>query len=226
MTARKINKLFTGDVEAPVDSYPPFPGKEAEYLAAQIARISRGCTMTVNGMWAVEEDEDGNKIIKKKELDGDDPFVPVKSAEGLANAEAWLENWVHHPMYPSILSKMGRCVWPVKEVPEGEDPPDDEEEKEEGEPENKPLTEEAPIGGEGGLAAFSVRLATTALGDYSPAVLRSNRWPGASTIVLDAQVVNIYVGNGLKYEAKPFQLPMPPLLPEECSENMPQEEGS
>lgn len=71
-----------------------------------------------------------------------------------------------------------------------------------------------------------MRLATTALGDYSPAVLRSNRWPGASTIVLDAQVVNIYVGNGLKYEAKPFQLPMPPLLPEECSENMPQEEGS
>jgi len=225
MAARKIRKLFTGDLEAPVNSYPPFPGREAEYLAAQIARISRGTTMTINGMWSVEDDEEneGQKIIKMKELDGDDPFVPIKSAEGLANPEGWLESWVHHPMYPSILSKMGRCVWPVKEVPEGEEPPEDEEEKEEGEEMNKPMTEEAPVGAH---SAFSVRLATPVLQDYSPAVLRSNRWPGACTLALDSQVVNVYVGDGLKYDGLRFQLPMPPALPTECSELMPPEEGS
>ena len=37
--ARKIKKFFTGRLDAPVVSYPPFPGNEANYLRAQIARI-------------------------------------------------------------------------------------------------------------------------------------------------------------------------------------------
>ncbi|XP_009883829.1 PREDICTED: LOW QUALITY PROTEIN: radial spoke head protein 6 homolog A-like [Charadrius vociferus] len=38
--ARKIKKFFTGRLDAPVVSFPPFPGNEANYLRAQIARIS------------------------------------------------------------------------------------------------------------------------------------------------------------------------------------------
>lgn len=37
--ARKIKKFFTGRLDAPVVSYPPFPGNESNYLRAQIARI-------------------------------------------------------------------------------------------------------------------------------------------------------------------------------------------
>ena len=38
--ARQIKKFFTGNLNAPVVSYPPFPGLEMNYLRAQIARIS------------------------------------------------------------------------------------------------------------------------------------------------------------------------------------------
>ena len=40
--ARQIKKFFTGNLEAAVISYPPFPGTEINYLRAQIARISAG----------------------------------------------------------------------------------------------------------------------------------------------------------------------------------------
>jgi len=226
MAARKIKKMFSGDLEVPVNSYPPFPGKEAEYLAAQVARISRGATMTIEGLWAVAENEDtGATEVKKKEVGGEDPFEVKKTgAEGLTSEEAWKTMWVHHPLYPSVLAKMGRCVWPVKPVPEGEDPPEDDEEKEEHEPLNKNLEEEAGVGD---LPAFSVRLATPILADFSPAVLSSTRWLGAHTIALETKCVNVYVGNGVKYTGTElFQVDMPPALPEECSELMPSEEGS
>ena len=38
--AKCIRKLLTGDLQAEVVSYPPFPGNEAVYLRAQIARIA------------------------------------------------------------------------------------------------------------------------------------------------------------------------------------------
>merc|ERR1712070_564226 len=78
MTARKIRKLFSGDLDAPVNSYPPFPGREAEYLSAQVARISRGSTMTVAGLWNAEPDDNEVLQITQKDLVGDDPFVPIK----------------------------------------------------------------------------------------------------------------------------------------------------
>lgn len=226
MVARQIKKLFSGDLESTVNSYPPFPGKEAEYLAAQIARISRGATMTIEGLWSVtEDDETGATIIKMKEVGGEDPFEVKKTGpEGLTSEEGWKAAWVHHPLYSSILAKMGRCTWPVKPVPEGEDPPEDDEEKEEPEPLNKALDEEVGVGD---LPPFSVRLATPMLGDFSPAVLSSTRWIGAHTVALETTCVNVYVGNGLKYTGtQPFQVVMPPALPDECSDFLPGEEGS
>lgn len=226
MAARKIKKMFSGDLEAPVNSYPPFPGKEAEYLAAQVARITRGATMTIDGLWSVaENDETGETEIKLRQVGGEDPFEVKKSGpEGLTAEEGWKASWVHHPVYPSILARMGRCTWPVKPVPEGEDPPEDEEEKEEPEPLNKNLEEEATVGD---IPPFSVRLATPMLGDFSPALLSSNRWIGAHTIALETKCVNVYVGNGLKYAGQQtFQVVMPPALPAECSDLLPGEEGS
>ncbi|KAL4601473.1 hypothetical protein GN956_G25897, partial [Arapaima gigas] len=40
IAARQICKFFTGRLDAPIVSSPPFPGNEANYLRAQIARIS------------------------------------------------------------------------------------------------------------------------------------------------------------------------------------------
>jgi len=226
MAARKIKKMFTGVLDAEVNSYPPFPGNESEYLVAQINRITRGATMTIDGLWAVEEVEDGEttkKQIKKREVGGEDPFEVKKTgAEGLTNPDGWKAMWCHHPMYPSILTKMGRCTWPVPPPNEDGEIVEDED-KEEPEPDNKNLDEEVPAFGD--VPSHTVRLAIPALGDFSSAVLRSNRWIGAYTIAIETQCVNIYVGDGLKFTGTPFQVAMPPALPEECSELMPGEDG-
>lgn len=36
LCARQIKKFFTGNLESPVISYPPFPGNEINYLRAQV----------------------------------------------------------------------------------------------------------------------------------------------------------------------------------------------
>merc|ERR1719440_1380823 len=41
LTAMKIRKYLTGDLTAPVACYPAFPGPEAAYLRAIIARIAQ-----------------------------------------------------------------------------------------------------------------------------------------------------------------------------------------
>merc|ERR1711976_48846 len=56
-TARKIKKFLTGRLDAPVVSYPPFPGNEANYLRAQIARISAGTHISPLGFYQFDEAE-------------------------------------------------------------------------------------------------------------------------------------------------------------------------
>jgi len=231
MASRKICKLFTGCLESPVHSFPPFPGNEADYLRATICRIAHGATMSVDGMYSIEEDEEtGAQVVRLKDTEfakekGEPPYEEVPTGEeGLTQPEEWVNKWVHHPLYPSLLSKMGRCVWPKKEVAEGEDEPEEDEDKEEGLPLATNLAEETPISE--GLPAWTVRLAAPVLKELSPAVLRSLRWPGAFCVVSGDQAVNIYIGNGQKYTGTPFQVQMPPVIPDECGDNMPPEEGS
>eukprot|EP00756_Hemistasia_phaeocysticola_P027629 Hpha_TRINITY_DN16127_c2_g4::TRINITY_DN16127_c2_g4_i1::g.5249::m.5249/K19756/RSPH4A; radial spoke head protein 4A len=66
LAARKIKKYFSGDLDAPVNCHPPFPGVEKNYLRAQIARISHACKVAPRGMYTVdagdqEVDEDAPK---------------------------------------------------------------------------------------------------------------------------------------------------------------------
>lgn len=56
--SRQIRKFFTGNLQAPVVSYPPFPGNEANYLRAQIARISATTHISPLGHYMYEEDEE------------------------------------------------------------------------------------------------------------------------------------------------------------------------
>ena len=58
VAARQIKKLFTGRRDAPVVSYPPFPGKEESYLRAQIARISATTRISPQGYFQFEEEEE------------------------------------------------------------------------------------------------------------------------------------------------------------------------
>ncbi len=59
VASRQIKKLFTGILDNPMVTFPPFPGKELNYLRAQIVRIT--CTTQISPstyFQTLEEDED------------------------------------------------------------------------------------------------------------------------------------------------------------------------
>lgn len=153
--ARAIYKLFTGDLDAPVEAHPPFPGVERHYLRAQIARISSTCAVAPKDMYttegAVEEDEEddnGNIIPKPFEVAPYEEIPPLnpqeapdaEDAEAIAPIKGWfhgykndelldIHNWVH--IAPSLLAD-GRAT---KFVSEEEPPQDNDEEEDDTEPE-------------------------------------------------------------------------------------------
>ena len=81
-----------------VISYPPFPGLEAHYLRAQIARISAGSHVSPTGFFNFNEDEEEEleegavreNFIANTEFEA----IPVRDL-----ADPGLENWVHHSLY-------------------------------------------------------------------------------------------------------------------------------
>lgn len=95
--ARKIRKFFTGRLDAPVVSFPPFPGNEANYLRAQIARISAGTQVSPKGYFQLVEQED-DASQDSHEVNPYFEDIPVP------DLVASLSNWVHH--VPHILQQV------------------------------------------------------------------------------------------------------------------------
>lgn len=89
--ARKIKKFFTGRLDAPVVSFPPFPGNEANYLRAQIARISAGTHVSPTGFYQFaneDDEEDEGADTYEENLEFEPPPV-AEMVESLAT-------WAHH----------------------------------------------------------------------------------------------------------------------------------
>jgi len=211
MAARRIKKMFSGNLEAPISSYPPFPGVEKDYLRAQIGRIAAGATACVKGMFIKDEEDEEGKAVKLNEPNWEENypgFVPLAPVDLASRV-----NWIHHPEYPSILSKMGRCVEPEREEVDEEEaaklPP-----QEQGAPLLTSVSADTCVSGD--VPAWTARSAAPALGQNSVSVLRSTRWPGACCVVQGNKYVNVYVGSGHKYVEGGFQPMAPPMLPDEC----------
>ncbi|XP_006839968.1 PREDICTED: radial spoke head protein 4 homolog A isoform X2 [Chrysochloris asiatica] len=98
VTARKIKKYFTGRLDAPVISYPPFPGNESNYLRAQIARISAGTQVSPLGFYQFgeEEGEEEEEVEGGRESFEENPDFEGISVLDLVES---LSNWVHHVQY-------------------------------------------------------------------------------------------------------------------------------
>lgn len=91
--ARQIRKYFTGRLDAPIVSYPPFPGKEAHYLRAQVARISAGTQVSPMGFYQSREDEDEDEEEALQTSNEENPdFEGIPAAEMATS----LSSWVHH----------------------------------------------------------------------------------------------------------------------------------
>ena len=94
LITKKTRASLTGDLNANVNVYPPFPGKEKHYLKAQLARITFGSKQVPGGIY---------------EVDGDNP-TQIKTSEEI-NFPAKdvfydIGGWVHH--MPAILEYNGR----------------------------------------------------------------------------------------------------------------------
>ncbi|XP_072244860.1 radial spoke head protein 4 homolog A isoform X1 [Leuresthes tenuis] len=211
--ARQIYKFFTGRLDTPVVSYPPFHGNEANYLRAQIARISAGTQVSPQGFYQAGEeegDEEDEAPRDSYEVNPDFEGIPVgEMAESLSS-------WVHHVQH---ILQQGRCTWVNLAVKPGEDSNEeaeaDEKEEEPDEPEPEvgpplltPLSQDAEVLNS---PPWSSKLSSTLTSQHAIAVLRSNLWPGAYAYACGKKFENIYVGWGLKYAGEGYSPPVPPL---------------
>lgn len=171
MAAKSIKKLFTGELDAPVNSYPPFPGGEAEYLRAQITRISADTVIAPDQyMQPVEAEEEPEEETEIDPFKDDASMAAYKAkqlitvAEGHSYTDAQFRVaatdgsefegytdmnevavptvWVHAAR--PLLDKQGRCSW--YEIPKRPKPPpaEGEEEEEGGEEEEAAAEPEEP----------------------------------------------------------------------------------
>lgn len=203
VAARQIKRFLTGDLTSVVASYPPFPGgTEAHFLRAQIALITADCSVSPDGFYA-EDDEDDSGLKKIRKVDDIEDF---KSMEDLKDAA----NWKHHEL-PVNLD--GRCNRPPA------DEENDADNAEETSPDDAlphlpvlaPLTDDLP--------AWKITACPGGAAGESPdsvVVAKSLKWPGAVAAAFGNKFINVYCGFG--YPASrgtPFQPPrVPPILQE------------
>ncbi|KAJ8275671.1 hypothetical protein COCON_G00074230 [Conger conger] len=211
--ARQIRRFFTGNLDAPIISYPPFPGNETNYLRALVARISAGTQVSPLGFYQFGEEEG-----EEEEEAARDSFEENPEFEGVPVPEMVdsMANWVHHVQH---ILQQGRCVWvnlaekPEEDLEEEGDEEEGEEEPDEPEPEVgppllTPLSEDADIEG---TPPWSCKMSSTLIPQFAIAVLRSNLWPGAYAYATgNRKFENIYIGWGMKFVGEGYTPPMPP----------------
>jgi len=219
--SRKIKKFFTGRLDAPVVSFPPFPGNESNYLRGMIARISAGTQISPLGFYQFDEEEE-----EEEEGEGRDNFMINQEFEGIPVRdliEPSLANWVHHVQY---ILPQGRCSWwnPVqKNEDEFEDEDEEEEREEPDEPEPEtgpplltPLSEDAEVEGSSSpTPPWTPRLSSSLIPQYALSIMHSNLWPGAHAFALDKKFENVYIGWGHKYATDNFSPAPVPGIQEE-----------
>uniref|UniRef100_A0A3Q3WFZ7 Uncharacterized protein n=1 Tax=Mola mola TaxID=94237 RepID=A0A3Q3WFZ7_MOLML len=208
--ARQIRKFFTGKLNARVVSYPPFLGNEANYLRAQIARISAGSQVSPHSFFlVVEEEGDEENEAPRDNCERNPDFESVPVSEMVES----LSSWVHHVPY---ILEQGRCTWVnlklgedlnEEEVAEMREEDPDEQEPEVGPPLLTPLSEDAEMFN---TPPWTSRMSSTLTAQHAVAVLRSNLWPGAHAYACGKKFENIYVGWGLKYVGEGYRPSVPP----------------
>lgn len=214
-TARSLKKFLTGNLDAEVSAYPPFPGLERNFLRAQIARISASTVLAPQGYFMAEEvegdEEPSGKIEKTEEW-------TMPSPAELAKLEAWVHQYPH-------LKKQGRCSLYVPVVEPREDSDEDAEEetpKGEEEPEQSPdlltsVKNDAEISE--GMKPWSVSCSSSIKGlKHQVVCLQSLLWPGAYAVTTKDGFSNVYIGWGIKNS--PYEPPSPPEVQKEYDEEL------
>ncbi|KAK1337970.1 hypothetical protein QTO34_001074 [Cnephaeus nilssonii] len=204
--ARKIKKFFTGRLDSPIISYPPFPGNESNYLRAQIARISAGTHVSPLGFYQFGEEEGE----EEEEVEsGRDNFEENPDFEGIQVIDLVesLSNWVHHVQH---ILPQGRCNWfnPIQKTEEEEEE-DDEEKKKKKEKSLTTWNRKDP--------EYTTLDNTTIFKSHSSicyccSQIQPLAW---SICLLQWQFENLYIGWGHKYSPDSYAPPVPPSASQE-----------
>lgn len=119
--ARQLKYIFTGNLEEPIISSPPFSGQEKHYLKAQIVRIDHANTLIPRGEYKIKKEED-EQINPTEFTEIEKEEEPLKKK---LNFYDDANNWVH--FYPNILLQ-GRVVHQELRFSEEDDIEDEEKE--------------------------------------------------------------------------------------------------
>eukprot|EP00618_Florenciella_parvula_P013323 CAMPEP_0119493826 /NCGR_PEP_ID=MMETSP1344-20130328/17955_1 /TAXON_ID=236787 /ORGANISM="Florenciella parvula, Strain CCMP2471" /LENGTH=444 /DNA_ID=CAMNT_0007529285 /DNA_START=75 /DNA_END=1409 /DNA_ORIENTATION=+ len=199
VVARQVKRFLTGDLTAPVCSYPPFPGgTEANLLRAQIAQITADCVLSLKGLVQADEDSEEKNV------------VPVEEEEQAVDGELGeLSTWVHAEI---DIMPHGRCQ-ALPEKDEDEEGGDDEPAVEYPDPKEPCGEIGEDVVEESGKQLWILRTCPggAGVGPKSAVYAKSMKWPGAIAVAVGKKVTNVYVGFGLAAAAKPqtYSPPMP-----------------
>jgi len=212
--ARQITKFLTGNLDAPVQAFPQFPGNEANLLRAQIARISAGTIISPMTYYQFDEEEE----IEDEDL-GQTEFIENADYEGVPVrdlADPTMQAWVHIRLH---VLQQGRCIWwnPKakddadedydEEDEEGDDDGGNEPEQEIGPPLLSQLSDDVEVGG---LPPWCAHLSSGLSHiQHSICIVKSNLWPGAVCFSNGRRFENIYIGYGVKYQADNYSPAQP-----------------
>lgn len=205
VASRMVKKMLTGNLNAEVNSCPPFPGKERNLLRAQLSRIQHSTQICPKGTYEIDEETQEEKFPEE---------APDTSTEALKS----LENWAHRHQY---VLKAGRCT---HKLPDGlaEEERDAAMEKlnEEDKPEDrfKAINEDTTVPGMEGAWLNKVcgdtqqynKVGGEGTTSYAVNVLKSLRWPGAVTVAKNGKYCFIYVGDAIKRGDNSFNPTEPP----------------
>lgn len=189
--SRKFKRYLTGNLDAAVPSYPPFPGQERHLLRTLIALIAGAASISPAGYFELNEDEDP-PTIKLAEAEALNEAFP-KAASDLKEPDAW----VHHEIELNVL---GRVLAMPEQLDENGEPIEPEE----------PVEVTPPLKAVEG-EQWSFRISPGGSGESANSVVvgRSLVWPGAFAIAAGRRFLNVYVGDGLPYSSSSYTPPLP-----------------
>lgn len=210
-TSRLIRKLLTGNLNAPVISNPPFPGKEKELLRAQIARITHGTYIEPKGLHKLVEDN-------PNEIENEEEPVYLSTVQ-LKD----MSNWLH--AHPGIL-KAARITHMEPEVPDDADIDVEvlkaqQIEKDPFEERLKSISKDREVPGlgkawvhryVGDCQEFAEKAPKKGKYTFAVNVFRSLWWPGTVVVQQNEKWMHFYVGNGLKVETHKVYPVSPPVI--------------
>ena len=201
VTAFKVHRFLTGNLEALVPSFPPFPGVEKNFLRAQIARIGSATAISPNGCFKVEDPEADLPLVIPMEPE-ESMELPQLHPNQMLSADAWR----HHELQ---LNRLGRVTALPEETDDDGEPINSEESKV---PISPPLA--TP---DGKSWTFQVAPVSSNLEGMSTVVAKSLDWPGAVVVARARKFVCAYIGSCIGAATAPIKPLLPSLVSSEPS---------